>query len=148
MSKLPDCSAVFFQIGMLQKELADVSPLLELVLKREPDAVEIRAVGSVLQTFYNGVEAILDILTRDEGTNRQDWHKHLLEQSLVLGIVSEGLYSQLDQFRKFRHKFKHSYGFTLQWPMMAPLCGMLLKVFNEFKATLEPICPHPSEISE
>jgi hypothetical protein len=126
-----------FQIGLIRKELNDTEPLLKKVKLSEPDEIEIRAIGSVLQTFYNGIESILATYFDKNVFIENNWHQRVLEESLSRGVIDESLFLSLDLYRKFRHKFRHSYGFMLRWNMMEPLVSRLSDVFNEFiiKAT-------------
>ncbi len=120
----------------MEKEFLEVAPLWDVVKVRSPDPVEIRAVGSVLQTFYNGIESILSILLEIKGQTESSWHKKLLENALNKGIISEELFEKLDPYRRFRHKFRHSYGFTLTWDMMSPLMLELEDVFKKARSEL------------
>lgn len=136
MSTSPDAAAIQYQLGLLQRELDDTELLLRVVSSREPDGIEIRAVGSVLQTFYNGIESILSLLLKAASPSTENWHQRLLEVAVEQRILSEELFVQLDPYRRFRHKFRHSYGFTLKWEMMAPLVQGIVPAFSAFKDSI------------
>lgn len=138
MSNFHEIKEVTYQLSLLQKELDDVAPLLSLLSQREPDGIELRAASAVLQTFYNGIESVLFFIMNNNSRTEKhnDWHQKLLEKALNDGLITEDLYMKLDIFRKFRHKFRHSYGFSLRWDMMAPLINKLLPTFSDFKTHL------------
>lgn len=69
-----------------------------------------------------------------------DWHKRLLESALNKDLISDEMFSMLDQFRRFRHKYRHSYGFTLNWEMMKPLNDILPRVYARLKEIVEQYC--------
>ena len=80
-------------------------------------------IGYLLHNFYNGCENIFRSIGRFfenelEGTA---WHRDLLKRMTleIRGfrprVISDDLYVLLDDFRGFRHKFRHSYSFELDW---------------------------------
>ena len=141
MSKLVDCSAVKYQMNLIKKELEDVSPLFAVIAQRDPDSIEIRAIGSVFQTFYNGAESVIELLLGQQSSHSSDWHRRLLETAHERNVISEDLLSQLDQFRRFRHKYRHSYGFTLNWAMMNPLYAVLHTTYSHLQSIVQKYCP-------
>jgi uncharacterized protein YutE (UPF0331/DUF86 family) len=62
-------------------------------------------------------------------------------------VLDEKTARQLDQYLRFRHLFRHSYGFDLEWERCRELLGDVpatyerlaerLAVFDEFLQTLE-----------
>ncbi len=81
------------------------------------------AVGYLLHSFYNGCENIFRLIA---GFFENDlvspvWHRDLLRRMLldVEGyrprVIDEDLFRLLDDFRAFRHRFRHSYSFELDW---------------------------------
>jgi uncharacterized protein YutE (UPF0331/DUF86 family) len=81
------------------------------------------AIGYLLHNFYNGCENIFRAIARffENDLGPQDWHRDLLRRMTleVVGfrhrVIDEELYRLLDDFRAFRHKFRHSYAFELDW---------------------------------
>jgi len=51
-------------------------------------------------------------------------------------VISRDLAEELDEYRRFRHMFRHSYGSELRWRKMEPLA---LEVDSMTKAVLESI---------
>ena len=48
-----------FEISQLDEHLSKSSVLVKKCAAQEPDYVELCAAGSILQSFYNGIENIL-----------------------------------------------------------------------------------------
>lgn len=81
------------------------------------------AIGYYLHSFYNGCENIFRSVVRffenDLGPNT--WHSDLLKRmkfnipGFRPALIDEELFTLLDDFRAFRHKFRHSYTFELDW---------------------------------
>lgn len=97
------------------------------VVSRPPSHIELRAIASLLHEFYNGIEKIFEriAVSLGEGLPRGSaWHVDLLNQmaeSPVEGrpaVIEEPLRAKLEEYLKFRHFFRHAYGYTLEWSRM------------------------------
>jgi hypothetical protein len=81
------------------------------------------AIGYYLHSFYNGCENIFRSVARffENDLGPQAWHSDLLKRmKLVIpgyrpAMIDDSLYRLLDDFRAFRHLFRHSYSFDLDW---------------------------------
>lgn len=81
------------------------------------------AIGYYLHGFYNGCENIFRSIARffENDLGPDTWHSDLLKRmKLVIpgfrpAVIDEELFTLLDDFRAFRHKFRHSYTFELDW---------------------------------
>jgi len=119
--------------------------LLSRVQTRSPDLVEVTAVASVLHSFYNGLENIfLSIakgLDASVPTGAQ-WHRDLLAQMAErtplrpLVITTETAH-QLADYLGFRHFYRHSYSFFLEWDELEKLVTPLTKVWEQVKSELD-----------
>ena len=77
----------------------------------------------MLHSFYNGCENIFRSIARffENSVSTRTWHKDLLKKMTLEiegvrpRVISRELYLLLDDFRGFRHKFRHSYSFELDW---------------------------------
>jgi hypothetical protein len=85
--------------------------------------IEVTACASVLHSFYNGLENIfLSIVKRiDRNVPTGDrWHRDLLYQ---MGketperkqVLTNKTIDQLVDYMGFRHFYRHSYSFSLEW---------------------------------
>jgi len=92
-----------------------------------PTSTELRAMASMLHEFYNGIESIFGRIAvqLDEGLPRGEfWHMDLLYQMAEAqegrrpAVIDEPLQARLTEYLKFRHFFRHAYGYTLKWNEM------------------------------
>lgn len=100
--------------------------------------------GSVLHSFYNGLENIFDIIAKniDESVpTGNKSHQELLHQmasanSMRDEIIDEHLYLKLREYATFRHFYRHAYSFQLNWEKMKPLVENIHTVWGESKQSL------------
>lgn len=97
--------------------------LFELLKKREPDSTEITAIGAILHSFYNGIERIFHLVAKHFDwfipTSAQ-WHKKLLKIMKTAtnnrpAVIKEITYQTLLNYLGFRHFFRNSYDYMLDW---------------------------------
>ena len=80
-------------------------------------------IGYFMHNFYNGCENIFRTIARffENDLSADSWHKDLLRRMTfeIEGfrprVISEQLYLLLDDFRGFKHKFRYTYSFELDW---------------------------------
>ena len=117
------------EIYRINKLFNSGKPLLDLCKIKEPDFVEASAAGSFLQSFYNGVESIILLIFKNIGENIPNdlhWHKKLLDETFISNekrtILFRSEYKEkLFEYLSFRHYFRHSYGYEIDWKRLAPL---------------------------
>lgn len=81
------------------------------------------AIGYYLHNFYNGCENIFRniALFFENELQANSWHRNILKRMKleIRGfrprVISDELYLILEDFRGFRHKFRHSYSHELDW---------------------------------
>ena len=101
--------------------------------------------GSVLHSFYNGLENIFEIIAKNiDGNvpNGNKSHQELLHQmasenGMRNEIINEELYLKLREYATFRHFYRHAYSFQLNWEKMKPLIDIVHSVWQEVKQSLE-----------
>ncbi len=106
----------------LEKEFQRVQEKLSLDEHQVP-AYDRGAIGYILHSFYNGCENIFRSIARffENDFEPQTWHRNLLKRMKygVEGyrprVIEDNLFQLLDDFRGFRHKFRHSYFYELDW---------------------------------
>jgi hypothetical protein len=103
------------------------------------------AAAALLQSFYNGVENVLDAVAgrvdgdRPSGADR---HERLLAQLAEPrgqrpAVVSAELREGLGQYLEFRNSFRYGHWFRLDWPLMAALVGQLPQTLERLEAELD-----------
>ena len=137
-----DISLELENIDRLVKEM----DVLMNQMPQEPDFLYIRAAGSILHDFYSGVEKIFEriALFIDKGLPKgEDWHTQLLIQMSkpIKGIREEviggDLLQGLKEYLRFRHLFRHIYGFELEWQLFSTLCISMASLADELRSTLD-----------
>ena len=121
-------------LSSIRKIAGDINQIT-LVLKNEKGQVrgaDLMACAGYLHHYYTGVESILERISRsfDGGlVLGGDYHRELL-RSMTLeipdirpSIISKELAEELDEYRRFRHMFRHAYGSEIRWPKMEPLAN-------------------------
>jgi hypothetical protein len=120
---------VFYEINEIDRLLDAGKPLLDLCKTKELDFIELSAAGLLLQSFYNGIENILKLIIKNyDGKlpNSFKWHMELLENSFSSNdnrknIFRKDLMATLEDYLKFRHFIRNSYGYRLEWERMEEL---------------------------
>jgi hypothetical protein len=103
------------------------------------------AAAALLQSFYNGVENVLDAVAgrvdgdRPSGADR---HERLLAQLAEPrgnrpAVVSPELRDGLGQYLEFRNSFRYGHWFRLDWPLMAALVGQLPQTLERLEGELD-----------
>lgn len=118
--------------------------LLEYIKSNDPDGIEIVALGGFLHSFYNGIENIfkrIAIHFCDDLSQGEFWHSKLLDGMVLKtskrpSVISKSLRDQLDIYLQFRHVFRHSYSFNLQWGKMKQLVFECNELFNMLQKEL------------
>ena len=146
---LPDTlrEKISFELDSLKRELAETQELFERLGKVQPDAIEIRAVATSLHAFYNGIENIFSAIARHvDGAvpDGERWHFSLLRTMCAPAekrrqVISAEMRQSLEPYLAFRHFFRHSYGFILDWEQLKPLCVNRDNTFMQFEAEINKL---------
>ena len=118
-----------FAVSQLDEHVSKADLLIKKCQAAEPDYIELCAVGSMLHSYYNGIENILLLIAKgiDENVpNSGKWHSELLNAMFEKNtkrntIFPETLRVSLTDYMNFRHFFRHSYGYSLKWEKASPL---------------------------
>lgn len=136
---------VNLEISQIDELFKAYSNLLHSIQKQEPDIIEVTACASVLHSFYNGLENIfLCIVKRiDRNVPTGDrWHRDLLYQ---IGkatpernqVLMNKTIDQLVDYMGFRHFYRHSYSFSLDWKELEKLIVPVENIWQQIKDELE-----------
>lgn len=115
-----------YEMTLINQLIDNATPLLKTLKLRDPDFIELAALGTVLHSFYNGIENIFIMIEKNYGMlniESHSWHKDLLkmiqkETSCRKPVISSGTAGLLTEYMMFRHFFRHAYGFQLDWKKM------------------------------
>ena len=117
-----DIAADLAKLRKLEEEYRDLLRRVD-VNATSASPYDKAAVGFYLQNFYNGCENIFRTIARffENDLQADSWHRDLLKR-MVLEIsgfrprvIDDELRATLDDFRSFRHRFRHCYSFELDW---------------------------------
>lgn len=126
-------------LDVLCEELGDLKPKLR---KAKVSVLDLRAAGSILHDFYNGVENFFRRIAQELNGGLpagEDWHKQLLtDMALPIkdtrpSVISSKLKQELYKYLGFRHVFRNIYGFSLEEERIKALVGQLPSVLLQLK---------------
>ena len=117
------------EIDQIDRLIESFQPLLESTRTKDPDLVEISALAMVLHSFYGGIENIFSIIAKHVDHRSPDgtkWHRDLLVQMRKYtgnrkALIDVDQYRTLLEYLSFRHFFRHSYSYHLDWLQMKAL---------------------------
>lgn len=132
-------------LAQLDLLLATYTSLIDQVQQQSPDVVELAALATVLHSYYNGVESIFLAVARllDKQLPKGNrWHRELLAQvarptMARPALLSSSLETRLTVYLAFRHYFRHTYAFTLDWARLEPLVCELRSVHATLHREIE-----------
>mgnify|MGYP001577900915 FL=1 len=127
---------------LAEKENVEIalSNLKDAMARREKAVIELAAMATFLHNIYNGIENILKqtLKAKDvEISKSPEWHKDLLNLSVSLGVISEGLSNSLYEYLTFRHFFIYAYGFMLEEAQLEDLANNIPDVWSQFMLEIE-----------
>ena len=133
------------EIDNLERLNREMKQLLTM-MGNKPSFIEVRAAGSILHDFYCGVERIFERIALSVDKNLpkgENWHMELLLQmakpfeEIRDAIITKELLQNLKEHLRFRHLFRHIYGFELKWEQFKGCCLKLEDIFSELKIEVE-----------
>lgn len=129
----------------LEQVLQENENLLRTIGECEPTSVEVRALSTLIEDFYSGLERFCERVAwrldraLPEG---REWHVRLLAQMAEAQPgVRPALWTpeqreMLDEYRRFRHRVRHIYRFDLDWPRVMALARELGSVWETVRESL------------
>lgn len=138
-------SQIEFEMDQIEQLLEAYADLLARTKENKPGLIEVTALASVLHSFYTGLENIfLSIAKGIEASlpTGSQWHRDLLTQMAEPMPSREPVFtpetvSLLAEYLGFRHFYRHSYSFFLDWDEMEKLVLPLSPVWARVKAELQ-----------
>jgi uncharacterized protein YutE (UPF0331/DUF86 family) len=118
--------------------------LLKADLKDELANIDRAAIGYYLHSFYNGSEAMFESIARffENDVGKESWHSNLLKrmkldiEGIRPAVIDDELYTLLNNYRGFRHVFRHSYSFELDWEREKGLAQQLPEVARQLSSQI------------
>ena len=114
----------------------------------QPDQFATRALASYVDDFYSGIERICERVAVTLDSNLptgEQWHRTLLYQ---MGqpwadrppLFSQDLLSDTDEYRRFRHRLCHIYGYELEAVRVVTLAQKTTLLFKEIRGAVLVFC--------
>ncbi len=134
-----------FKIDEIDQLFSEYNLIFENLKYEEPDLFNMTILGSVLHSFYNGLENIFDLIAKNIDKNVPTGsrsHQELLHQMASENenrdeVINEELYLKLREYATFRHFYRHAYSFQLNWKKMKPLVDNVHTVWQKTKLCLK-----------
>ena len=136
-----------FKINDIDKLFSEYELIFIKIKSEDPDLYDMTILGSVMHSFYNGLENIFEIIAKNIDGNvpsgnkshQELLHQMASENSRRMEILDEELYFKLREYATFRHFYRHAYSFQLDWEKMKNLVENINIVWNQVKIRLENI---------
>ena len=133
-----------FKINEIDKLFLEYDLIFKKIESTTPDLFDMTILGSVLHSFYNGLENIFDIIAKNidgsvpagNKSHQELLHQMASENSMRDEVIDEKLYLKLREYATFRHFYRHAYSFQLNWEKMKPLAQNIHIVWEESKQSL------------
>lgn len=132
------------EIEQIDELFSIYADLLEKARRETPNLVEVTALASILHSFYHGLESIFLFVAKGLDhripTGAQS-HRELLDQisqptSFRTRVLSPELVKNLDSYLNFRHFYRHSYSYFLQWDKFEALITHLPETWSQVRTEL------------
>jgi hypothetical protein len=132
----------------LREAVRELESLSASLSGRAPTTVELMAAGGFLHNVYNGIENCLSRLAHgiDESVpSGSDSHRLLVDQmseaiaELRPALLTRELAARVDEYRRFRHAFRHMYYFDLDWARLGPLSARTPSLVDDFEHAVDEL---------
>lgn len=125
-------------LTLLIQELQKIIDAQEL---NEPDIVLKTATSSFMAQYYTGIENILKRISKYFSIplpKSDSWHFELFSffcnppHSHLPILFTDDIKNEINELRKFRHRFHHGYSFTLEWDELLIGAKTVIDTFKPF----------------
>ena len=110
---------IIYEVSQIDELIESSNILIDLCKIKEPDFIELSAVGSILHSFYNGIENIFILIAKMldfNFTQTPQWHRNLIDYMFNHdNFLSVDLRPLLTEYMGFRHFFRHTYSYSIKW---------------------------------
>lgn len=123
---------------------------------RSPNYLELRGAGDIVHDFYNAVERYLERVAIEMNGGLPagaDSHARLLAamardlKNVRPAVLRPEVKRRLDEYLRFRHLFRHRYGFELRWDRLVPLLQEIHALSADLRSDLVKFSDLISELA-
>lgn len=142
-------------LKQLSMEYSSIEKLMKLT-DEEVTFFDKAATGYFLHNFYNGCENIFGMIDRffENDLGPQSWHRDLLKRMKLEipgyrpQLIDEESFRMLNEFRAFRHVFRHCYSFQLDWEREKTVAAKYQVAWKAFEEHVESFLGLLQEIED
>jgi len=140
----------------LDRILGEAERCLHDLIDRAPSYLELRGAGDIVRDFYNVVEHFFERVAVEMNGGLpagRDSHAQLLRRMSRPveedrpAVTDNALRDRLQQYLRFRHLFRHGYGFSLDWAKLVPLLEEMGDLGPELRRQLDGFIEAIEELS-
>lgn len=136
------------EIQMIDENVKCALLLLGKCKAKRPDVYDALAAGSLLQTYYNGIENIFKLINKNfdqteitgRNTHTELFMSMFSETKKRKPVLTEEVKAGLKNYLGFRHVFRHSYGYKIEWERVKPLFEGLELNWRGVKTEIQRFC--------
>lgn len=133
-----------YEISQIDELLDKSQILISLCHNKEPDFIEITAIGGILHSFYNGLENIFVLIGKTlnfDFKSSSQWHRNLVDCMFAQEhFLPADLRMLLTEYMGFRHFFRHTYGYTIKWEKCSHLFLGLPDFWETVRSSIRNYC--------
>ena len=133
-----------YEISQIDELIEKSKILITLCKNKEPDFIEVTAIGGILHSFYNGLENIFVLIGKTLGfdfKSSPQWHRNLVDFMFSQpDFLPSDLRSLLTEYMGFRHFFRHTYGYTIKWEKCSHLFMGISDFWHTVRASINKYC--------
>jgi uncharacterized protein YutE (UPF0331/DUF86 family) len=125
--------------------------------KKEEKAVYVESLAINLHSFYEGIETIFEKImdfTGEEKPSGHEWHREVLERMMLPikklrpEVITAKTAEKLDNYRAFRHKIRHIYGFMIIPENVIAIAEKAKESFKSFKKDIKTFISFVKDIAK
>jgi hypothetical protein len=132
-------------IDRLDRLVAEAASSAALFDRQPPSPLELRGLGDILHDFYTGAERLFERISpvlNGGIPETRSWHRDLLETMTIPlpgvrpAVLDRETARMLDEYLRFRHLFRNTYGYELEWSRLRPLFEGLAGAWQKLRGDM------------
>ena len=144
------------ELGAIDRTIAEAARCTSDLAERPPSYLELRGAGDIVHDFYNGVERFLERVSVEMNgalPAGPDSHARLLDRmarelpDVRPAVLRPEVRTRLEEYLRFRHLFRHRYGYELRWDKLLPLLRGLAELAPDLHHDLESFVRATTELA-
>lgn len=126
-----------YETAAADRIVAEAERCVADLASRAPTSLELRGAGDIVHDYYNALERFLERVANEMNGGipaGSDSHVRLLERmarelpGVRPAVIRPEVMQSLGEYLRFRHLFRHRYGFEIEWTKVLPLLRSMTPV--------------------